>query len=237
MFFTSLFSSFKSNSDRKLLRYIRDYFEFTPLKMQSFRQALVHKSVTKTKDEGIRVSNERMEFLGDAILDAIVGDYLYRRFPDKDEGFLTKARSRLVSRSHLIHLAQSTGLDNLMVSDVKDRNIRLGLAGNAMEAMIGAVYLQKGYRFCRQKTMKLIERFTDVDRFIVTTEDYKSLIYHWVQTKRKEIRFEARPLDEKSLFEVTLYINNKPLTKARAKNKKAAENEACRKAVAMLNIK
>ena len=113
------FFSLKSDSDKLLKRYLKDYFKFTPYHLQLYKQALLHKSMTQNKSAGVRHSNERLEFLGDAVIDAIIGDYLYTTYPNENEGFLTKARSKLVSRKHLSHLSISTGLDKLLVSDVR----------------------------------------------------------------------------------------------------------------------
>ena len=127
------FLSLKSDSDKLLKRYLKDYFRFSPYHLQLYRQALLHKSMTQNKSEGVRHSNERLEFLGDAVIDAIIGDYLYHTYPNENEGFLTKARSKLVSRRHLRHLAKATGLDQLLKSDVKNQDAMLNLAGNAFE--------------------------------------------------------------------------------------------------------
>ena len=231
-----MFFSAKSELDKQLSRYLKEYFGFSPFFLQLYKQAIIHKSVTKNRSAGIRHSNERLEFLGDAILDAIVGDYLYKKFPDEHEGVLTKARSKLVSRAHLIHLAKSTGLEKLIVCDIDDKNVRLNLSGNAMEALIGAIYLRKGYNFSKKRILNLIERFTDVGDFLSKDEDYKSLLYQWTQKNKKTLEYKSLELNEDMLFEVSLLIDGKLIGKASAPNKKSAEKEVSKQAIKLLEI-
>jgi ribonuclease-3 len=234
--FLSAFFSSKSDSDKQLSGYLKEFFGFSPFHLQLYKQAILHKSVTKNRSAGIRHSNERLEFLGDAVLDAIIADYLYQKFPDNHEGFLTKARSKLVSRTHLMHLAKSTGLEKLIVCDINDQSVRLNLAGNAIEAIIGAVYLRKGYDFTQKKVLKLIERFTDIEDFISKNEDYKSILYQWTQKNKKSLEYKSVDLKEEMAFEVSLFIDDKFIAKATASNKKSAEKEVSRQAIKLLEI-
>ncbi len=236
MFFSAFFSS-KSELEKELSGYLKEFFGFSPYHLQLFKQAVIHKSVTKNRSAGVRHSNERLEFLGDAILDAVIGDYLYNKFPDKNEGFLTKARSKLVSRTHLIHLAKSTGLEKHIVCDINDEGVRLSLAGNAMEAIMGAIYLRKGYNFTRNRILQLIERFTDIEDFISRDEDYKSLVYQWTQKNKKTLEFKAIELESKSLFEVSLFIDDKFIAKASGPNKKSADQEVSKLVINIFKIK
>jgi ribonuclease-3 len=236
LFFPSFFSS-KSELDKQLSGYLKEFFGFSPYHLQLFKQALIHKSVTKNRTAGVRHSNERLEFLGDAILDAVIGDFLYKKFPDKNEGFLTKARSKLVSRTHLIHLAKSTGLEKHIVCDINDDDVRLSLAGNAMEAIMGAMYLRKGYNFTHDRILQLIERFTNVEDFISRDEDYKSLVYQWTQKNKKTLDFKSVELDSKSLFEVSLFIDSEFIAKATGPNIKTADQKVSKLAIKLLKIK
>jgi len=192
--------------------------------------------MTASKVAGVRHSNERLEFLGDAVIDSIIGDYLYHYYPDENEGFLTKARSKLVSRKHLGHLAKSTGLDNLLVSDVKNKNAMLNLSGNAFEALIGAIYLRKGYPFVQKRFILLLKRFTAIDEYLYIDDDFKSQIYQWVQKNKKELKFNSIEIVHKLTFEVELYIDNVLLCKARGSTIKSAEQAASQKAINLLDI-
>ena len=231
------FFSLKSDADKSLKRYLKKYFNFSPYHLQLYRQALLHKSMMQSKSDGIRHSNERLEFLGDAVIDAIVGDYLYHYYPDENEGFLTKARSKLVSRKHLRHLAVSTGLDELLVSDVKNDKALQNLAGNAFEALVGAIYLRKGYNFVQKRLIILIQRFTHIEDYLNQDDDYKSQIYHWVQKNKKNLEFRSTELEHKQLFEVSFYLDGELICKAKNSTIKKAEQDASKKALQLLDIK
>ena len=230
------FFTAKSDSDKLLKCYLRDYFNFSPYHLQLYRQALLHKSMTQNKSAGVRHSNERLEFLGDAVLDAIIGDFLYHYYPDEDEGILTKARSKLVSRSHLKHLAKATGLVQLLKSDVKNEEAVHNLAGNAFEALIGAIYLRKGYPFVQKRLIRLIKRFTDVEAFLNIDDDYKSKVYQWIQKNKKVLLFKSKETKRKQEFEVELYIDDELVCGAKGSTIKAAEQSASEKAINLLKI-
>lgn len=230
------FFSLKSDSDKLLKRYLKDYFKFSPYHLQLYRQALLHKSMTQNKSAGVRHSNERLEFLGDAVIDAIIGDYLYHNYPNENEGFLTKARSKLVSRKHLSRLAISTGLDKLLVSDVKNTTAMNNLAGNAFEALIGAIYLRKGYDFVQKRLIALIKRFTHIEEYIEVDDDYKTQMYQWVQKNKKSLSLKSVEIEHKKSFEVSLFINNEFICSAEGKNIKTAEQSASKKAIKLLKV-
>jgi len=192
--------------------------------------------MTQNRSAGVRHSNERLEFLGDAVLDAIVGDFLYHYYPDEDEGILTKARSKLVSRSHLKHLAKATGLVNMLKSDVKNQEALLNLAGNAFEALIGAIYLRKGYPFVQKRLIRLIKRFTNVDDFLTIDDDHKSKVYQWIQKNKKTLLFKSKETKLKQEFEVELYIDGELICGAIGTTKKSAEQAASEKAINLLKI-
>lgn len=230
------FFSAKSDSDKLLKRYLKDYFNFSPYHLQLYRQALLHKSMTQNRSAGVRHSNERLEFLGDAVIDAIIGDYLYHYYPDEDEGVLTKARSKLVSRRHLKHLAKATGLLDLLKTDVKNQGALLNLAGNAFEALIGAIYLRKGYPFVQKRLIRLIQRFTNVDEYLTIDDDYKSKVYQWIQKNKKTLLFKSKETKQKQLFEVGLYIDGELVCESSGTTIKSAEQAASEKAISLLKI-
>lgn len=233
----SFFHSKKSELDLKLKAFLKTHFGFSPLHLQLYKQAIIHKSVTRNKTAGIRHSNERLEFLGDAILDAIIGDYLFTNYPDEDEGFLTKARSKLVSRAHLIHLAREIELQNLIVSDVTQPKVRLNLAGNALEALFGAMYIRKGFNFCKKRILKLIQTHTTIETFLSTDDDFKSRLFQWAQKNQKTIAFKSEEIPDKKTFEVTLLIDDEEVTKAEGNSKKEAERIVSKMAIKHINPK
>ena len=230
------FFSLKSDSDKLLKQYLKDYFKFSPYHLQLYRQALLHKSMTQNKSAGVRHSNERLEFLGDAVIDAIIGDYLYHTYPNENEGFLTKARSKLVSRKHLGHLALSTGLDKMLVSDVKNQDAMHNLAGNAFEALIGAIYLRKGYPFVQLRFIDLIKRFTHIEEYLIIDDDFKSQIYQWVQKNRKKLIFKSSEIEHKKLFEVELIVDGNEVCRSQGSTIKSAEQSASKRAFELLKI-
>lgn len=135
--------------DRQLYRSFYGILGFYPRKIDLYRQALTHKSVAVREMGSRRLNNERLEYLGDAILDAVVGDILYNRFSGKNEGFLTSVRSRVVQRETLGRLADEMGLTDLIHSNLAGRTHNSYMAGNAFEALVGAVYLDRGYEYCK----------------------------------------------------------------------------------------
>ncbi len=204
--------------------------------------AFAHTSSAKENFEGFKESNERLEYLGDAVLGMIVAEYLFKRFPYKDEGFLTEIRSRIVSRESLNQLARKIGLDKLVVYDTK-RKTALSFKyvyGDAMEAFIGAVFLDKGFKFCRTFIIKnLLDAHLDLNQIISNDTNYKSKLIEWAQRNGKTVRFEM--VDEKGSqhqkqFKIQVILSNEIISSGLGFSKKNAEQDAARKACEMLSI-
>jgi ribonuclease-3 len=204
--------------------------------------AFAHTSIAKENLEGFKESNERLEYLGDAVLGMIVAEYLFKRFPYKDEGFLTEIRSRIVSRESLNQLARKIGLDKLVVYDTK-RKTALSFKyvyGDAMEAFIGAVFLDKGFRFCRTFiTKNLLDAHLDMNQIIINDTNYKSKLIEWAQRNGKSVKFEM--VDEKGTshqrqFKIQVLLNENIVSSGLGFSKKNAEQDAARKACESLNI-
>lgn len=177
------------------------------------------------------MNNERLEYLGDAVLDTILSDYLFKKFPEASEGFLTKIRSRTVNREVLNQLAISMGLNKLLISNVNSVQNSKNLSGDAFEALIGAIFLDKGFRRTKKLVIKkILARYLDLDSIIKTDTDYKSLVFEWVQKNKTQLTFtynEEYDFDQKkSLFSSTLYINKEEYGKGHGSSKKEAEQEA-----------
>ena len=140
--------------------------------------------------QGVKVNNERLEYLGDAILDAIAADYLFKTFPVKDEGFLTEMRSKLVSRSQLNRLSGKLGLDTLINLDTTGSNRYKSFKGDALEAFIGALYLDLGYEFTRKIIVnRIIRQFFNMDELVSQEMNFKSRLIEWAQKERKQLSF------------------------------------------------
>lgn len=176
--------------DRQLYRSFFDILGFYPRNLRLYRQALMHKSVQEADGKRCRENNERLEYLGDAVLDAVVGDIVYRRFGRRREGFLTNARSKVVQRSTLGRLAEDMGLTDLIRSDLTSRNHNSYMGGNAFEAVVGAVYLDRGYEACMWfMKNRVIGKYIDLDKMAAQEENFKSRLLEWCQKSRVGVEF------------------------------------------------
>lgn len=200
--------------------------------------AFIHKSASLVMQNGEMVNNERLEYLGDAILDAVVADYLFKTFPDKNEGFLTKMRSKMVKRKHLNLLAYRMGLHQLVVSHTNPVNISKHLYGNAFEALIGAIYLDKGFKKTYFFVERTIDRFVDIEKLKVSESDYKSKLIEWAQKNKVEVIFDSHeePLGANKIpqFSSSIIMMNKELGRGMAYSKKDAEQKAAKSALEKL---
>ena len=172
---------------------------FYPDRIDLYLEAMTHRSSSTRSSKGKWVNNERLEFLGDAILDAIVTDILYKRFENKKEGFLTNMRSRIVQRETLNKLAMNLGIDKLIVSSTRNLAHNTNIYGDALEALIGAIYLDQGYRVAKKFVFEtMIKQHLNIDKVMKSEVDFKSRLIEWGQKNRVEVRFELTD----SLFDV-----------------------------------
>ena len=200
---------------------------FYPQRIQLYQQAFTHKSVIKDTDRQPFESNERLEFLGDAILDSIISHYLFNKFPFENEGFLTQLRSKLVSRKTLNNLGVKIGLDEFVEAKM-DKESKT-VYGDALEALIGAIYLDKGYTHAEQFVIQqLIQTHLNIDEVIQTETDFKSRVLEWVQKEKKQLAFKISEQEEKNskLFTAELFIDQILQGKGTAYSKKKAEQLA-----------
>ncbi len=177
--------------DRKSYLCFYEILDFYPKDIQLYKQALLHKSSSVKSDQGGLLNNERLEFLGDAILDAIVADIVYQHFPGKREGFLTNTRSKIVQRETLNHLAIEIGLDKLIKFSARSFSHNNYMYGNAFEAFIGAIYLDQGYNICKKFIeKKIINRLIDLESIAQKEVNFKSKLIEWGQKHKATISFE-----------------------------------------------
>lgn len=177
--------------DRKAYCALKRILGFYPRHLHYYKQALMHKSMHQRTADGQRVNNERLEFLGDAILGAVVGDIVYRHFKGKREGFLTNTRSKLVQRDTLNRVAVEIGLDKLIQYSISSSSHNSYMCGNAFEALIGAIYLDRGYNCCMQFiNERILHRLLDIDKVANKEMNYKSKLIEWCQ--KKKVRFEFK---------------------------------------------
>tara|TARA_B100000700_G_scaffold114249_1_gene128462 strand:- start:809 stop:1510 length:702 start_codon:yes stop_codon:yes gene_type:complete len=231
-----LFNSIKKE-DQKIIKAILFLFGFEPVNINLYKLALLHKS--KNKNE----SNERLEYLGDAVLNLIVAEYLFKKYPFKDEGFLTKIRSKIVSRESLNNLGRKVGLKELINFknvDEYSKNYK-SIYGDALEAIIGAVYLDVGFEYCQEYIVKnIIIPYYNFDELVNKTHNFKSKILEWSQKEKKLIKFSTKKIilkNNSSQFESILIIENKEISKGFGSNKKSAEKDASRLACEKLELK
>ena len=183
-----LFNSIKKE-DQKIIKAILFLFGYEPVNINLYKLALLHKS--KNKNE----SNERLEYLGDAVLNLIVAEYLFKKYPFKDEGFLTKIRSKIVSRESLNNLGRKVGLKEIInFKNVNEYSKSYNsIYGDALEAIIGAVYLDVGFEYCQEYIVKnIIIPYYNFDELVNKTHNFKSKILEWSQKEKKLIKFSTK---------------------------------------------
>ena len=217
---------------------IKNLLGFWPSNIRLYELAFTHSSVAREVREGVKDSNERLEFLGDAVLGAIVARFLFTKFPYRDEGFLTEMRSRIVNRTYLNKLALKIGLDKLIQYDASHRMYK-SICGDTFEALIGAVYLDKGYNFTEKIILERIIRFhIDLEELEQQELNFKSRLINFVQRNRQSIVYDAREEignERQKRYHVTLFIDEKPVADGIGYSKKAAEQAASEQAWAILN--
>jgi len=230
----------KTTSDKKLVQAIQNFAGFTPSNLELYKLATVHSSIAKENGQGYKESNERLEYLGDAILGAAVADYLFKKFPFKSEGFLTEIRSRIVNREALNLLARKIGIANIVQFDPKNANLQQVILGNTLEAIVGAVYLDKGYIRTKKFVIdKLIGPHYNVDELVNSESNYKSKLIEWAQSEGKEIRFDIVDIKKnrnQKEFAAQVMVDSEPKGLGYGNSKKKAEQDAALKTCEMLNL-
>jgi ribonuclease-3 len=228
------------------LKVRRFYFQlirllgFLPRKISYYRLAFLPRSASAGRDSPASINNERLEYLGDAVLNAIVASYLFRRFPEGNEGFMTKMRARIVKRKTLDYLATRIHIPSLIRSGVLPGNKSKHLYGNALEALIGAIYLDRGFGKAHRFFVKrILYKHIDLVQMVKKNPDYKSRIIEWAQKNRIEVVFESKEehsTGHKSpVFVSSIVLNGKKGGTGRGSSKKEAEQLASREALASIH--
>lgn len=235
----SLYRNFASKEDRQFASQFKQITGKTPLKLQLYHQAMSHSSVARKNAGGIKDSYERLEYLGDAILGMIVAEMLFKKYPFKEEGFLTELRSRVVSRESLNTLSHKIGLGQMVKYNHQRGPKHKSVYGDVLEALVGAFYLDHGFAATEQFVIKkLIQPHYDFDELLATTHNHKSKIIEWGQKENKDIEFEL--LEEKgegsNQFVVQVRVDGEPMGDGFGHNKKKAEQDAARRTLIQLNL-
>jgi ribonuclease III len=218
--------------DKKEFRSrLKKLLKLNPRNLQLYEIAFIHRSASYTLNNGKKINNERLEYLGDAVIDAILSDYLFVKFPDANEGFLTKIRSRIVNRDVLNQLSVSMGINKILISNVNSSNQTRNLYGDAFEALIGSVFLDRGFKKTKRFFLKhVLNKYLDLKQIVSTDTDYKSMVFEWVQKHKSNLIFTYNEEYDfnlkKSIFTTTLYIDKKVMGEGQGSSKKEAEQEA-----------
>lgn len=236
----NIFSS-HSKKDEEFFLGIKKILGFKPKNIAVYKKAFLHRSMNKRDDDGNAMNYERLEFLGDSMLGTIISKHLYSEVPNGDEGYLTKMRSKVVSREHLNELGKDLRLIDLVESRIPKSHFGENIHGNVFEALVGAIYLDRGYVYCDKFINKrVIEPYVDIEQLEGRVISYKSLVIEWCQKQKKTFHFnvyEDTGNDSLKHFAVKLSIAGSIVAKARATSKKKAEERASKRAFFALQDK
>lgn len=215
---------------------------FFPSNLRPYHIAVQHTSVAKQVNKNFKESNERLEYLGDSVLGMVVAEYLFKKYPFKDEGFLTELRSRIVSRDSLNNVARKIGIPDIVKFDRRRKtpNSHKSLYGNALEALVGAIYVDKGFIASKKFIInKLLKPHYDIQELIDTTKNFKSKLIEWCQKEGKSAKFEHVETKEKGYYKefvMEVRLDEEPIARGHGLSKKKAEQDAAREACGRLQI-
>lgn len=213
--------------DKAFYVAVDDMFGFVPNNIELYKLALIHKSASVALEDGSHINNERLEFLGDAVIESITSDYLFIEFPDRDEGFMTQVRSKIVSRQSLNNIAARIGLDKHVISNAVGNTTHKHIYGDAFEAMMGAIYLDKGYDFANRLLINdIYGRYLSLDDVLQSETDFKSRLIEWCQKNHYSIEFRTSNEASRSGFHSVVYVDGIAVGHGRGDSKKAAEQNA-----------
>jgi ribonuclease-3 len=230
--------NFYFSKDKDLAQKLRNILGFTPKKLSLFKLAFYHKSMNDEQTQNNQ-HNERLEYLGDSILSTIVAEYLFKKYPVKDEGFLTKMRSKIVMRKTLNSLASEMGLD-IILSNYSQGKLSKSMMGNAFEAMVGAIYLEKGFDDTKDYIINdILLKHLDIHALEVQDENFKSQLLEWGQKNNVPVDYKLLSKykqDKRDRFKVAVYVDGSEVALADDFNKKSAEQSASKMALKRLKI-
>lgn len=227
------------SKDKELARKLKDILGFTPRNLKLFQQAFYHKSMNNSMDHSNAGNNERLEYLGDAILSTIVAEYLYKKYPNQNEGFLTKMRSKIVKRKTLNTIADRMGID-ILLSSYSQGKLSQSMLGNALEALVGAIYLELGYKNTRDYIIEtILMTHINVHELERLDDNYKSVLLEWAQKNGKSVEYKLiskSKLNKRDRFKVGVFIDGAQIASAEDFNKKSAEQIASSSVINKLEI-
>ena len=232
------FYNYYLSPDKNLAKRLRSLLGFTPANLNLFKLAFYHKSASSEKLYAIQ-SNERLEYLGDAVLGTIVAEYLFKKYPNNNEGFLTKMRSKIVKRKSLNKIADKMGLD-VLLSEYNNTRLSRSMLGNALEALVGAIYLESGYPKTKRYVInKILRGYLDIHELETFDDNYKSQLLEWCQKNGQTVAYKMLAkykFEKRDRFKVAVMIDGNKIATADDFNKKSAEQTASEKAMHTLGI-
>ena len=236
-----IFSKSRSPEDGIFFDSIQKILGFNPVNLDFYKKAFTHRSSNRQDISGNPINYERLEFLGDAMLSAVIAAHLFNKAPSGDEGYLTKMRSKIVSREHLNELGRDFNLLQFVESKINSNQFGENIHGNLFEAFIGAIYLDRGFTYCEKFIQnKIIKQYVDIAKLEGKVISYKSLIIEWCQKEKMSFFFdfvEDNGIEGQKYFGVKLLIDQKIIARARATSKKKAEEKASQRAYFALQEK
>lgn len=223
------------SKDKELAGEIRSILGFTPKNIGLFKRAFYHKSMNNMT-QNVH-NNERLEYLGDAVLSTIVAEYLFKKYPTQKEGFLTKMRSKIVKRKTLNDIADKMGLD-IILSKYSMGRLSSSMKGNALEALVGAIYIEFGYQRTKKYIVKhVLQKYLDIHTLETLDDNYKSQLLEWGQKYGKSVEFKLLnkyKSEKRDKFKIGVYIEGKEKSIAEDYNKKSAEQKAASEALTQI---
>lgn len=223
----------QSKEDEDFYYELKELLNFKPIKLSHYKKAFTHRSLKLVDSKGNPINYERLEFLGDAILGSVIASYLYKESPKGNEGYLTQMRSKVVSREHLNSLGKDLELIRFVKSNIAKEHISDNIHGNIFEALIGAIYLDRGYNYCHQFIYEqVILPYVDLERLEGKISSYKGYVIEWCQKNKKKYSFQSYEdsgNQNKKHFSVKVSIEGTVMAKGRATSKKKAEEIAAKR--------
>lgn len=236
----NIFSS-RQDKNGEFFDSLKKILGFKPKNLSIYETAFTHRSTNEKNESGQPQNYERLEFLGDAMLGAVIAAHLFKKVPEGNEGYLTKMRSKVVSREHLNELGRDLNLTKFLKSSVPTQQFGGNIYGNVFEALVGAIYLDRGIKYCEKFIQKrVIKPYVDIKKLEGKVISYKSLFIEWCQKNKKSFNFEIyedNGKDEPKHFAVRLKLDDEVVAKARATSKKKAEEQAAKRAYYKLQEK
>lgn len=229
-----IFQKSRSHEDGIFFDTLQKILGFEPINLTFYKKGFTHRSTSKLDSVGNPINYERLEFLGDSIISSVIAAHLFNEAPAGDEGYLTKMRSKIVSREHLNELGRDLNLIQFIESKVPVQHFGENIHGNLFEALVGAIYTDRGYSYCEKFIQKrVIVPYVDIAKLEGKVISYKSLLIEWCQKEKKKFHYDVFEDNDSSgerLFGVKLSIDDRIIAKARASSKKKAEEKASQRA-------